>query len=235
MAIDLDKIAVNIDRLLKAEDTIAGFSEDQLQAFIYKRFWNSLPQYRRQLFAVPNGGTRHVIEANKFKATGLVAGIPDLVFFSENTLIFFELKREKGRLEDSQKLLKVIINGLKIPYFLIRTPDQFFYALFFTLMQRDLLNKEDSIKLMKAVQDEEGLIFFGLTEEQFQYEMKVFGYIFEAKIGEPENIIELTEPKTREKFITAVKKFVHLEYDYSNDFQLVFAEDYSSFVKQSIK
>lgn len=218
----------------RALDTIAAFSEDQLQAFIYKTFWNKIPFYRRRLFSVPNGGNRDGREANKLKSTGLVAGIPDLIFFSKDLLIFFELKKEKGKLSDNQIILKKIINSQDVPYFLVRTPDQFFYAFLFTLMNRNKLNKQDSLKLMRAVQDEEGLIFFGLTEAQFEYEMKVFSYVFEMKNDTPEDIAELTDPKTRENFITAIKKFIHLEYDYSNKFQLVFSDDYSSFTKQSI-
>lgn len=228
--VDFNKMSIEST----AKRKIASFSEDQLQAFIYKRFWNTVPLYRRRLFSVPNGGNRDGREANKLKSTGLVAGIPDLLFFSKDLLIFFELKKEKGKLSDSQIILKKIINGQGNPYFIVRTPDQFFYAFILTLMNRNKLNKQDSLKLMRAVQDEEGLIFFGLTEVQFEYEMKVFSYIFEMKKDTPESIIELTEPETRPRFITAIKKFIHLEYDYSNNFQLVFSEDYTSFIKQTI-
>ncbi len=218
----------------KPYNPVPYWSEDQLQAFIYKTFWNKCPLYRRRLFSVPNGGSRHQLEANKLKSTGLVPGVPDLIFFSKDLLVFFELKKEKGKLSKNQVILKKVINGQKVPYFLVRTPDQFFYAIFFILMTRNKLNKQDSVKLMRAVQDEEGLIFFGLTEAQFEYEMKVFSYIFEAEMDQPENILELTEPETREKFIKTIKKFIHLEYDYSNNFQLVFSEDFTTFVKQSI-
>ena len=77
-------------------------SEDQLQAQCYQYFHNTYPSLRKTLFAVPNGGTRNKIEATKFKATGLVKGVHDLIFFHNQSLYTFELKVGKNKLSDDQ-------------------------------------------------------------------------------------------------------------------------------------
>lgn len=55
-------------------------TEAREQSEVFQHFWNNFPQYRRLLFHIPNGGKRHGLEAMKFKAMGVVAGVPDLFF-----------------------------------------------------------------------------------------------------------------------------------------------------------
>ena len=45
---------------------------------------------------VPNGGSRHIIEAAKFKALGVRKGMPDLMIYRRGQLHCLELKRDKG-------------------------------------------------------------------------------------------------------------------------------------------
>lgn len=78
-------------------------SEDKLQSQCFQWAWNAHPQTRRLLWAVPNGGWRHVIEAMKLKATGVVKGVHDMHFFWDKVLYTFELKVDKNRLSKEQK------------------------------------------------------------------------------------------------------------------------------------
>jgi hypothetical protein len=58
------------------------------------------------LFAIPNGGKRHIGVARKLKAEGATAGIPDLFMASARNGyhgLFIELKTEKGRVSEPQK------------------------------------------------------------------------------------------------------------------------------------
>ena len=54
-------------------------------------------------FHPANGGTRGKIEPVRFKAQGVVAGVPDLVIIREGRALFLELKTEKGLLSDAQR------------------------------------------------------------------------------------------------------------------------------------
>lgn len=53
----------------------------------------------------PNGGKRHVAEAVKFKAMGVVAGVPDLLILKGGTLYALELKAPGGRLSPAQRVV----------------------------------------------------------------------------------------------------------------------------------
>ena len=54
------------------------------------------------IFAVPNGGKRSISAGKKFKAEGVVAGVPDLFIPEWN--LWVEMKRESGgRLSPDQK------------------------------------------------------------------------------------------------------------------------------------
>jgi len=75
-------------------------SEDQEQMLFVQWFRRQYPSIR--IFAVPNGGHRHPAVAAKLKATGTVAGVPDL--FIPAWSAWVEMKREKGgKLSDVQK------------------------------------------------------------------------------------------------------------------------------------
>ena len=53
-------------------------SEECLQAECFKWFHNTFPLCRGLMYHIPNGGLRSDQEANKMKAMGVQAGIPDI-------------------------------------------------------------------------------------------------------------------------------------------------------------
>lgn len=74
---------------------------------IQKAFVSELslyPAIRQYLFAIANGGSRHMLEAVRLKATGVTPGIPDLFLSIPNKKhgLYLECKSEKGRLSEEQ-------------------------------------------------------------------------------------------------------------------------------------
>lgn len=67
--------------------------------------WNKLPQTRLCLFHVPNGMFSNAREGAKFKAQGVISGVPDLVFVWNGKTHYIEVKCEKGKLSENQKAL----------------------------------------------------------------------------------------------------------------------------------
>lgn len=58
------------------------------------------------IFAIPNGGDRHVAVAVKLKKEGVKSGVPDLfipVIRSNYGGMFLEMKRKGGKLSDVQR------------------------------------------------------------------------------------------------------------------------------------
>lgn len=105
-------------------------TEDQLQAECYNWAHNNfcLNHHKPKLsvFSVPNGGTRNKIEAIKLKATGLTAGVSDLIgLFPDGKAVFFELKIEGGKQSESQIKFEKIVMALGFEYYLIYSLEQF--------------------------------------------------------------------------------------------------------------
>lgn len=79
-------------------------TEDQLQAKFWAWAWNSYPEARRHMWAVPNSAIgmilnqKDLMQANKMKATGLLEGVWDLHIFWHNKFHIIETKIPGGRL-----------------------------------------------------------------------------------------------------------------------------------------
>ena len=69
----------------------------------------------RVLFAVPNGGARHIATAARLKAEGVRAGVPDLFLALPNGRdhgLWIELKAGKaGRVSDAQTMMQAVLFG----------------------------------------------------------------------------------------------------------------------------
>lgn len=103
--------------------------ENVIQAEIYKWYNNNfcLKNHDPQciIFSVPNGGTRNIREALLLKATGLVAGVSDLIVIKQNEIIFVEVKTEIGKQSKEQKDFQKIIEKLGFKYILVRSLEDF--------------------------------------------------------------------------------------------------------------
>lgn len=102
-------------------------SEDKIQSDCFMWFYNAYPVLRGLLFHIPNGGQRSAREANKFKAMGVIAGIPDLFLSipsrNKNGLntglyygLYIEMKTPTGVLSKEQKEIhiKLIAQGYHV-------------------------------------------------------------------------------------------------------------------------
>ena len=84
-------------------------TEETEQAMFVQWFRRSFPGVL--IFAIPNGGHRHIAVAAKLKATGAVRGIPDLYIPAWRTWV--EMKRSKGgALSPDQKNIIAYLQGL---------------------------------------------------------------------------------------------------------------------------
>jgi hypothetical protein len=103
--------------------------EDILQAEIYKYYHNKyctkFNETPHVIFAVPNGGIRGKMEAIKLKATGVVAGVSDLIVLQPNRTVFVEVKIETGRQSDKQKDFQQRVEALGFEYLIVRSLEEF--------------------------------------------------------------------------------------------------------------
>ena len=116
---------INVDKppakKITPEDLAKSGSEDGNQMALFAWAAANIVQYPqlKWLFAIPNGGSRHIAEATKMVATGLRKGVPDVMLPADAPKYppeseiwyhgcFIEMKTEKrrkqknGGLEDDQ-------------------------------------------------------------------------------------------------------------------------------------
>jgi len=72
-----------------------NLSEEAEQRIVWQH-WKKRGAPNAEAWATPNGGKRTRKAAVDFKATGVVAGIPDLLFFMDGKLFGIEMKKRKG-------------------------------------------------------------------------------------------------------------------------------------------
>jgi hypothetical protein len=81
-------------------------TEHQAQVMLITWFRMQYKQYKYYLWAIPNGGSRHIVTAVNLKAEGVLAGVSDLFLMIPNSKyhgMFIEMKAKTGKVSDSQK------------------------------------------------------------------------------------------------------------------------------------
>jgi hypothetical protein len=104
-------------------------TEEILQAEIYKWYHNNyctkFSDPQNIIFSVPNGGYRTKSEAMRLKATGLLAGVSDLIILRKNEVIFVELKTATGKQSKEQKSFQEKVTKLGFKYYIVRSLVEF--------------------------------------------------------------------------------------------------------------
>lgn len=100
-------------------------SEIQLQAKCFQFMWNEYPSTRRLFFHVPNGGQRNAVEGMQLKASGVVAGIPDMILIHKGCAFGFEMKTPTGKVSPEQEKVHKVWVQDGTPVYVIRSIDEF--------------------------------------------------------------------------------------------------------------
>lgn len=80
-------------------------------------------------FHVPNGGRRSPNEAQRFRAMGVISGVPDLIVIDGGRCIAIELKAGKGGLTPNQKRYHRLLGLARVPVYVCRSLDEVIAAL----------------------------------------------------------------------------------------------------------
>jgi hypothetical protein len=79
---------------------------------------------RHIIFSVPND-SKDAKEQMRKIATGLMAGVSDLIICKPNEIIFCEVKTDVGRQSDKQKSFQEQVEALGFRYILVRSLEDF--------------------------------------------------------------------------------------------------------------
>jgi hypothetical protein len=110
--------------LLKAMETQFK-SEAHLQSHCYQWTREAFPQTRDLFYAIPNGGSRRMIEAMQLKAQGVVPGVADMEFKWKGKCYLFEFKFGAGKQSPAQKEWEAKVVQQGFDYFLVNDADAF--------------------------------------------------------------------------------------------------------------
>ena len=104
-------------------------TEDILQAEIFQYYHNTFctkfNDVQHLIFSVPNGAHVSKQQAMKLKATGLIAGVSDLIVIQPNRCVFVELKIDKGKQSDKQIDFEKKVKSLGFEYYVVRSLEEF--------------------------------------------------------------------------------------------------------------
>lgn len=96
-------------------------------------------------FAVPNGGHRHINQAQKLKAEGVRSGTPDLCFMlDEGKVAWLEMKTMKGRLGPAQEAFRDLAKRLGHKWGLARSLDEAIVLLTEWQVLRSVYNRDQN-------------------------------------------------------------------------------------------
>jgi hypothetical protein len=91
-------------------------SEAALQQQCFTWVWNTYPELRYTFFSIPNEGAQSIRFAARLKATGRVAGAPDMIFLLPHKMLLVEFKAKGGTLSQEQFKVHVALakNGYEV-------------------------------------------------------------------------------------------------------------------------
>ena len=91
-----------------------------------------------EVFAIPNGGHRDLATAMVLKREGVRRGVADLMIIGKNKIYFIEVKTQKGKQSEYQKLFeKITDKSSACEYMLWRSLDD---------AEKFLLNNKNDVK-----------------------------------------------------------------------------------------
>lgn len=207
---------ITLDENIMEVEKEALQTEGRIQSDCFQWFNNNFPFLRGLMYHVPNGGTRNPIEANQFKAMGVVAGVPDLEFHFWRRTFFLECKTPTGIVSKEQKKIHQILDQHGFRVFVFRSL------------------KEFQTIIWAILEDKSTEFSRGMTREYFNYRNQVFNYLYDLPEAEVQIIENLTAEANFDKFRGVVFEFISDGYDKIEGFEILFTNDYSGFYKNNL-
>ena len=97
--------------------------EEDIQTACVHWFRSEYPMYI--IMAIPNGGSRNQREGANLKRSGVLAGASDLLIIAERAVLFVEMKKPKGRQQETQKVFQNNVERLGHPYRICHSLQEF--------------------------------------------------------------------------------------------------------------
>lgn len=102
--------------------------ESRIQQGCVRWFRLQYPEYAGLLYTIPNGGKRNAVTGAILKAEGALAGVADIFLSVPNRFyhgLYIEMKKPKGRQQESQKQFQQAVESQGYKYSLCYSLDEF--------------------------------------------------------------------------------------------------------------
>jgi len=194
-------------------------SEHEFQKAFYLHVNKHYPELRFCLFAIPNGGDRNTLVAMKLRNEGVVSGIPDMFLCKGGKTFMYELKNGLKKKPSKNQVRQIhLFRREKFPVYVCRNIDEIFWALWLSLYSID-----SKFKLKT-----ETIKYLGLTKEEYEYQSRVFGYLYDLAFDQMVIIADLCKGGSPENFLNEVYKFKDMLFDEANGFEVIITGNYKA-------
>lgn len=205
-----------MENFIKTEDEQEK-TEGRIQADCFEWFNNSFPELRGLMYHVPNGEKRDKVTANKLKAMGVVAGVPDLEFHFWRRTFFLECKTPTGTTSKEQKKVQGILFEHGFRVFTFTSLEQF------------------QTIVLAIIEDKSVQYGFGMERKDYDYRNGVFSFLFDLVQGEVKVFTDMVANENLDKFKGILFEFMSEGYDKVNGFELLLTPDYLGFYKNDLE
>lgn len=191
-------------------------TEHDLQKGFYLHVNKYYKELRFCLFAIPNGGDRNTLVAMKLRNEGVVSGIPDMFLCKGGKTFMYELKNGLKKKPSKVQVRQIhLFRRENFPVYVCRDISEIFWALWLSMKSID----------SKFEFKPETMKYLGLTKEEYEYQSRVFLYLYGLRFDEMVIIADLCGGGDTEKFVTEIMKFKGMLFDEANGFEVVITGD----------
>ncbi len=99
-------------------------TEIQLQSSAFLNLWNKRPELRGRVFAI-NNNSQNAIKGAMNRSMGVIAGVADMAYLIQGSIVWIEWKTDTGRQSPEQKSFEQLVTRLGMRYYIVRSEVEF--------------------------------------------------------------------------------------------------------------
>ena len=99
-------------------------TEIQLQSSAFLNLWNKRPELRGRVFAI-NNNSQNAIKGAMNRSMGVIAGVADMAYLIQGSIVWIEWKTDTGRQSPEQKSFEQMVTRLGMRYYIVRSEVEF--------------------------------------------------------------------------------------------------------------
>ena len=99
-----------------------------MQSSAFLNLWNKRPELRGRVFAI-NNNSQNAIKGAMNRSMGVIAGVADMAYLIQGSIVWIEWKTDTGRQSPEQKSFEQMVTRLGMRYYIVRSEVEFLEAI----------------------------------------------------------------------------------------------------------